>query len=140
MSRWDLPVPESPIRHSGVPASIHAPMARAARVAGLIPGATVTSKSSRRLNAREAGLDDAPGSVADVAVVDLGGEDLGGEDLGQIGPVGETVFGGLVGEGDRFGSDLGQRQHSGGGADGGLRSGFAHGGHGVHAPAPGRSS
>ena len=38
MSRWDLPVPESPIRQSGDPAAIQLPAARVAMVAGLMFG------------------------------------------------------------------------------------------------------
>src|SRR3954454_23683895 len=46
MSRWDLPVPESPIRQSGSPAVTQAPVARGLMVAGVIAGVASKSKSS----------------------------------------------------------------------------------------------
>ena len=38
MSRWDLPVPESPIRQSGWPLRTQSQVARTAITAGLMPG------------------------------------------------------------------------------------------------------
>ena len=49
MSRCVFPVPESPSRTRGSPASIQAPPARWPRVAGVRSGTAVTSKPSRRL-------------------------------------------------------------------------------------------
>jgi len=43
MSRWDLPVPESPIRHRGSPRRIQSPVASSLMVAGLMLGFAVKS-------------------------------------------------------------------------------------------------
>jgi hypothetical protein len=44
MSRWDLPVPESPIRHSGWPLRIQSQLARVLTSAGLMAGLASKSK------------------------------------------------------------------------------------------------
>ena len=120
MSRWLLPVPESPINTTGSPASIHAPLASAARLAGLTVGAAAKSKSSRRLRRGKASFEQAAGPATAVAVVDLGGEHLG-----QIGPMGEPFFGGRVGQRCGLGAHRGQVQHPAGGTDSGLGGRFA---------------
>ena len=50
MSRWDLPVPESPIRHSGCPLRIQSQVARVWMVAGLMFGLASKSKSASHLS------------------------------------------------------------------------------------------
>lgn len=50
MSRWLLPVPESPIRQSGSPLRIHSPLASPCTVAGLIASLASKSKSPSHLS------------------------------------------------------------------------------------------
>src|SRR6478735_12732207 len=50
ISRWDFPVPESPIRHSDCPERIHPHPARVWMVAGLMFGFASKSKSASHLS------------------------------------------------------------------------------------------
>ena len=49
MSRWDLPVPESPIRQSGSPFLTQSQVARVLTTAGLMAGLASKSKSASHL-------------------------------------------------------------------------------------------
>ena len=91
MSRWDLPVPESPIRHSGWPLRTHSQLARVLITAGVMAGWR-RSRSRSAISGGEPGAPQPPLSAPVVAVFAFGHEQLGQEAC-----VGELVMLGLVG-------------------------------------------
>ena len=105
MSRWVLPVPESPSSTSGSPSSIQAPAARWPRVAGGEVGDAGEVEVGEPFDARELGLVDPPDPAAGVAVVAFGGQHLGEERL-----VGQPLLGRGVGQLRGLGADGGQLQ------------------------------
>ena len=82
MSRWVLPVPESPSSTTGSPASIQAPLASVASVAGGDGGHGVGVEVGESFERGELRFGDAAGAAAVAAFVDLGGEHLGEESRG----------------------------------------------------------
>ena len=62
--RWDLPVPESPIKHSGWPFLTHSHLARVWTTAGSILGLASKSKPRRDFSRGTCGRDPALGSTA----------------------------------------------------------------------------
>src|SRR4029450_2357195 len=127
MSRWVLPVPESPRSTRGWPRSIQLPAASAARVAGGTPGAAAWSKSLRRLTrgkwASLIGRSRRRGSR--VAVSALGSSSMyARRGARQAAAVGSLVAGGGVGELAGECADRGQVQRTAGDADRGVRGGL----------------
>jgi hypothetical protein len=128
MSRWDLPVPESPIRHSGDPAVTQSQVARVLMTAGLTLGFGVVVEVGQPFRAGEPGGAQPPLGPAVVAVLAFGHEHLGEEPA-----VGQLVFLGLVGGISELGADGGQAQDPAGGVDrrvGGLLGDASCTGHG----------
>ena len=79
MSRWDLPVPESPIRQSGWPFLTHSQLARVWMVAASMLGLASKSKARSDFSRGNAGgLDPAFGAAAG-PVVALGHQQFGEE-------------------------------------------------------------
>jgi hypothetical protein len=113
MSRCDLPVPESPIRHSGWPALTQAQVASWWITAGFTDGLAAKSNSSMRSSRGEAGVVDAAGGAAVVPVVALGHQQLGEE-----AEVGQLLTLGCGGDLVEPAADGRQPQHAGGGVDG----------------------
>ena len=106
MSRWDLPVPESPIRQSGWPLRIQSQLARVLARAALTAGLASKSKSASHFWR---------GNPAALAVLALGHEQLGEE-----APVRQLVPLGLAGGLGERGADGGQAQDAAGGVDRGV--------------------
>lgn len=79
MSRWDLPVPESPMRHKGAPLRIHSPGRQGVDGGGV--DARVRIEVSEPFVPGEVGGFDAADRRASVAVVTLGQQQLSQEAL-----------------------------------------------------------
>ena len=85
ISRWVLPVPESPIRHSGWPARTQAQVASGGSMAGLMAGLAAKSKSSSRFGRGNPAAWIRRAARRLVAVVALGHHQLGEEpEVGQL--------------------------------------------------------
>jgi len=113
MSRWDLPVPESPIRQSGNPFLTQSLVARGWMTAGSTMGLASQVVGPQRLLPRESGsLDAAFGSAAGAVVA------LGHQQLSQETAVGHPVPGCGVGHVGALDADGGQTQHAAGLVDG----------------------
>ena len=128
ISRWYLPVPESPIRHNGWPARIQTPLARVWIRPGSTSGLAVKSKSSRQFRAREPGLANQLGLAAVLAFVALHRQQLDQEAL-----VAGLLPGGGLGDPRVVFADGGQPQDPAGLLDRRVRGGVG------ELVAPGRS-
>ena len=115
MSRWDLPVPESPIRQSGWPFLTQSQVARVWMTAGSMCGLASKSKSRSDFSAGErGGLDPAFGAAAGAVVA------LGQQQFGEEPAVGHLLTGRRVGELGELVADGGQAQHPAGLVDRGV--------------------
>ena len=92
MSRWDLPVPESPIRQSGWPVRTQSQAGQGVDHGGADAGVGVEVEVGQPFRAGEPGAADLPLGAAAVAVVAFGHEQFGEEPA-----VGELLPLGLVG-------------------------------------------
>src|SRR3954453_18327446 len=89
ISRWLLPVPESPIKHSDWPLLIQPQPARVLIVAGLIAVLALKSKSARVLVLGKACCVDTTDGAACVTLVALGEQQFGQErPVGELFPAG----------------------------------------------------
>jgi hypothetical protein len=114
ISRWDLPVPESPIWHNGRPFLTQSQVARVWTTAGST--LALASKSKVRSDfAGEPGRFDQPLGAAPGAVVAFGHQQLGEERA-----VGHLLAGGGLGQVGELGADGGQAEHPTGLLDGGV--------------------
>ena len=116
MSRWDLPVPESPIRQSGWPLRNPVAGGQGAEHGGADAGVGVVVEVGQPFRAGEPGAADLPLGAAAVAVLAFGHEQLGEEPA-----VGELLPLGLVGGLGELAADGGQPQYPAGGAGRGVR-------------------
>lgn len=148
MSRWVLPVPESPIRHRDAPLRIQSPVARVWIVAGLMFGFESKSKAPSHLGPWKvrgfyAADGEAPVTVIALRQQQFCQESLVGElflsgdgegfvqdraDGGQAQPAAGLVHGG---DGGLFGqaAPTAQDRGDGGGRCGGTHEMFSFGGH-----------
>src|ERR1700739_3107736 len=112
MSRWDLPVPESPIRQSGWAFRAQAQGGRVAAAAAAAAGCAAKVKAGEPLRAGDPRAADLPLGAAAVAVLALAHEQLGEEPA-----VGELLPPALVAGGGELAAEGGQPQHPAGGVD-----------------------
>ena len=105
ISRCDLPVPESPIRHSGCPARIQAPLARVWISPGSTRGLAVKSKSASRFGRGNPASRIRRGAAAVLAFVAFHGQQLDQEAL-----VAGLLSGGGLGDPGVVFADGGQPQ------------------------------